>query len=1746
MWLVLPGRASTHYFTLDAQTTDAGGAVTSQLDVTRANGGTINATTGAFSANAASFIEGAGSTGGIPALVHGRILSDGEGVAGLFTTTQTGTIYAGGFVGDVRGVATALDPVSGRKSGIGTLAERNLGSGTANGIAVVGDDYALLVADASAASKTTRNNAFLAGLSPTGFGATQTVVFADGITTHLEGRANTRTSGRFNSGGNNFPATQWTNFGGQAQLVLFDGSGVTGSGARGSFLVAGGAVRPVGTVLSGGFTWAGALVLGEADDLDGTPEIGRFTLRYDFASSDAVKGSLEGAFADVPGNGATTTPATIDVDVSIDAASGRITNNSAGTFALVAGATFDGVLAGYVSGAEAQGISGVFATNGATGTQYAGGFVGGAPQVASDLYTGSPATGYSIGQANRSVFSGNPHSAGRILFLGFNYAAGRDELNVASDTERNQHILSSLGVALTRGTAIGNITIHRDMRFAVGSDGRISEGTFWQDSNQVARLITTSGVGDGFFVAGGKALSGTLAGTYRYEGTFVSNESNAFIWVVDHEGTFSMSVNFTDSSFTFTGTTNVTPSDSSSTQTSRLVVTTGGTVNASTGVLLATAAAYTYYRSRGTTITVNARLDGRVLGGGGGAVAGVFTTTSALEGRRAHAGGFVGAAPQVASDLYTGSAATGYSIGQANRSVFSGTAHGPRRILFLGDNHATRRNGLNVASDTARNRQILSNLRVTATGGTAIGSLTKHTGVSVTHGSAGTTAQATIWQDSNQTARLFAFSDLFVAGGNALSGTLAGTYLYDGVFVSASGTALGTLREGTFTLSANFTGSSFTFTGTTNATPTDSSTTQTSRLAVTTGGTVDASTGVLLAIAAAYTEGTGTDKTANARLDGRILGAGGGGVAGLFTTLSGTRYVGGFVGVVRGLSTALDPVSGRKSGLGSLAGRNLGPNTASDIAVVGDDYARLIVDTTAASSTTRNNAFLAGLRPTGFGARQAVVFADGITTHLESRANTRTGGGYNSGGNFPATEWTNFGGQARLVLFDGSGVTGSGARGSFLAAGGAARPASTVLSGGFTWAGALVLGEADGLDGTPEIGRFTLRYNFASSHAVKGSLEGAFADVPGNGGTTTTATIDVDVSIDAASGRITNNSAGNFALVAGATFDGVLAGYVSGATAQGISGVFATSGATGTNYAGGFVGGAPILARDIANPANGLRIGTAREDVRGTSGHGRGSLFLSSSTATFDTPANALNVASDTLRGNALLANLRDALTGGAPVPDTGISKFTLSSSNKITYGSSEAATGVVFGDSDKGLRLVAVDGFIAAGGTLLTAAISGTFRYSGAFVSAASGSLGSALRSGTFDLVADLSGAANTHYFRLDAQTTDAGGAVTSQLDVTQANGETINATTGVFSSTAASFIEGAGSTGGITALVHGRILSAGEGVAGLFTTTQAGTTYAGGFVGGAPILALDIANPANGLRIGTAREGVRGSNGHGHGSLFLSSSVITFNTHLNALNVVSDTLRGNALLANLRDALTGGAPVPDTGISKYTLSSSNKITYGNSEAASGVVFGDSALGLRLVAVDGFIAAGGTLLTAAISGTFRYSGAFVSAASGSLGSALREGRFDLVADLSGAANTHYFTLDAQTTDAGGAVTSQLDVTQGNGGTIDAITGAFSATAASFIEGAGSGGGITALVHGRILSGGEGVAGLFTTTRAGTVYAGGFVGVGPILAQDIANPANGLRIGTAREDVIAAPVATGANGYSFRPAQPPSTRTPTH
>ena len=286
-------------------------------------------------------------------------------------------------------------------------------------------------------------------------------------------------------------------------------------------------------------------------------------------------------------------------------------------------------------------------------------------------------------------------------------------------------------------------------------------------------------------------------------------------------------------------------------------------------------------------------------------------------------------------------------------------------------------------------------------------------------------------------------------------------------------------------------------------------------------------------------------------------------------------------------------------------------------------------------------------------------------------------------------------------------------------------------------------------------------------------------------------------------------------------------------------------------------------------------------------------------------------------RGNALLSNLHATLADGALLPDTGITKYTLSQDKKITYGTSEVTSGVVFGNSEIGLRLVAFDVFIAVGGTLLTDAISGSFEYSGAFVSArrSSGESGesneSAFLEGTFNLVANLAGASDTHYFTLDAQTANAGGTVTTQLDVIQANGGTINATTGAFSATEASFIEGAGDTGGIPALVHGHILSAGAGVAGLFTTTQAGTLYAGGFVGNRlvsyPINTYVLSDDEDDID-GTPATGTNSTYGAASGTRYFTLSDTSGVTR-SEISILSNTAAGDVSTATAGSGTTQGA---------------------------------------------------------------------------------------------------------------------------------------------------------------------------------------------------------------------------------------------
>ena len=1447
------------------------------------------------------------------------------------------------------------------------------------------------------------------------------------------------------------------------------------------------------------------------------------TAHLDFTQSDFVFNTSTGSFS----------VDTADVGAASATNGFRVANSSG-----VLGAPVAFTLSGHFAGIRGQSITGLFATTGDNATgEYVGGFVAsGSRFVETGIGSRTQLAATYTRAGDGALFRADLNfpdgaSASEVYFVTGNYSQLYAHFSSPVSDVKTAGLLDSIGDATFSGTgsAIGTTGLRRVDATATYRGASVPIASYADPSGD-ARLLRVNASNNpnvgSFLVAGGDAIQTPgkrhpdRRHTYRgvqlvaLRGN-IQNATPQPIQVV---------VNFGTPSFTY------------STLNTAQGVNVAGTATISsvaTGIFSATAASTSFTVTPQGGTAINAELRGRA-GGLWSAFSGVFFASGGTSASPIlYEGGFVAHLPDVAALITTGGAGSNtLDIGTADNINLGAGADGVvDDALFVAADTATlvtRANTLPI-----RGTDLLSGITPDLSGltleslGAAAGNARRGAG-SFTN--SGQSFNFYIYYGDSVTARLLVLGgaaagnapvvSAIFAGGSDFSGTLSGSYAYTGAYLYDAKSSLhaADANIGKFELTASFSGgnvSAFSFTG--------AKADGTGSLAFTAAGTTASVSGSRFsATGGFFRAGTGTPGSGDqpAVLYGIFSGADGLAISGVFATTpygAGNSVAGGFVGGGKSdVATLIEPTAARASGLGNLADRNLGPGSVNGIAVAGDAYAALIAGTASANDATRNRAFLAGLRPSGFGAPTAVGFAGGITTHLESRANTRTGGGYNSGGNYPATQWTNFGGQAQLVLFDGSGISGSGARGSFFAAGGAARPTTGVLSGGFTWTGALVLGDASDLDGTPEIGRFTLRYNFGSSDAVKGNLVGAFADVPGNGGTTTAATLNVGVAIDAASGRITHDSDGSFSLAAGSAYDGELSGYVSGASAQGVSGVFATFGTTQTtHYAGGFVGGAPLLAQSLANPANGLRIGTAREDVSGTSGGARGALFLSSSAATFNTHANALNVVSDTARGNALLANLRDGLSGGVLVPDTGINRYTLSSSNKITYGTSEIASGVVFGDPGLSVRLVAADGFLAVGGTLLTTAASGTYEYSGAFVSAASGSLGSALREGTFDLVATLNGAASTHYFTLDAQTTNTGGTVTSQLNVTQANGGTINATTGAFSATAASFIEGAGSTGGIPALVHGRLLNGGAGVAGLFTTTQAGTIYAGGFAG-AVLDLVDADFATTPTYAGQSGAGFTASNriqipGGTGGQSYL------FATNLEKLvedaNSTTPTTRDRAYLAQISNATPSGTR---TALSEgFSRSAATGARYdpdgpgvGNPWIDISVTVYTDRFGIARAAhspttgqtrgnYGSLLIAGGDALTSyggALSGEYAWAGTLIYGDAGALGSVSETTNLITVTNLGASGSTGWLSINFPTgVTVGLAGSLSVDVATGrlsnlvSSGTsvltFQTATGANTTAQAVF----------AGLLHG---PGGISLSGVFATTGkqiGGKNYAGALI-----------------------------------------------------
>ena len=1665
--------------------------------------GTITKSTGKLASTALSFdADGAGSTSSAQTTRFQGTFggADAESFVGLFATTSGTTGYAGGFVGTGKqDVHTLLDETTDHV-GLGFVADRNIGAGTANGLALVGDDYDALLATTRGAVDATRDASIVANIAPTGLAAASPVAIgAD----HPQAFANEKTGGSiaFGSGGASYTVTAWEDGSGTADLLFLNGTGVSNSG---SFFIAGGDARPASSTLTGGYGWEGVLVYA-GKSLHTNQRKSGFRLTANFANGG------NGTFTGTSDSG------TISGGVTVDADTGRITGSGA---IQVAGTASGGEISGFVSGSAGEAVSGVFTTS--SGTILAGGFVGGAPRVGRDIArpSGSGAGGVAIGQAARDVF-GTAHDTGSIIFLGDDYAAHRDAVNVASDTTRATRLLSNLGATLTAPVFENNV--NRYTLAASPSSNRIQygsssfeQGVVFEDGSRSARLFALRSGTDGFFVSGGRNLSGSISGTFEYEGVFVSATQGALGTL--REGTFELTATFVSGgtgSFTFAGSTG-----SAGARTSRLEVTSGGTLASATGRL--TAAAATYIQGGGSTKTHDARIEGSIHGIGGVAVAGLFTTTESSGTN--HAGGFAGSALEFATQILTGfdgrpsPASEGFA--RSNRIVIPVIGGGLTRLFTPDlDNILDDANSSDEATRQGAYLRQFANVIAAGdiTAGTASGNLVKNRAVTgYTYPDSGTAIPANLTQDWLGLAGILAADatnvsgasanragSLLITGGAAFTGTLLGRYTWSGVQLVGESNALETRTEESVQVTANFTGSGAqTFTV---ATQGSSKTND-----LTGSGSVDVATGELGGTGISLSVG-GVSQTVS--FTGALHGGDGAALSGVFANsvaIGGKYYAGAILasGAIELPIIAGGPHGTRTISAPAIA-RGLynvnGHGAAQSALFLVPQGSGALFEANHASANVRNNALAANLGTIG-GTASDFDVPDRVANDLDLAIRTRSTTVSHGGETSSVTVYEDRGGSASLLTVGGLGP--------LLASGGVAAT-DVPTTGAYTWEGVQLLGDADDLAGLTR-GRFTLTTTFSGAATAVFSY---------TGGTTTAAdgTLTASGNITTASGALESSAAG-FSLAgveASAITEGKLFGRLSGAGASAVSGLFVTTNTSDDRYAGGFVGGAPQIVFSThaftgAGEEGGFGEAFVTLDAQATTSR---VAFVSNDLGALETEAN---VASDTARAASLL----DAIvtTGGSTTTTTTL-RVTGNTGGSYSYKSGTAGLDrYAAGANDA--RLFVIDGSGQSGESVIAHVVkpqtgsiaTGAHTWQGVHLFARRDDLDNTT-DGTFQITASFSAAATAGF----AYTT-----IGAEQSFTLSGSGTITKSTGGFASTTLSFdADGTGTASSAqTARLQGAFGGAdAQSLVGLFATTSGASGHAGGFIGtGKQDVHTILNETSDHVGLGYVADRNLGT-GAANGLVLVGDD---YDALLATTRGAVDATRDASILANIAPTgLSAASPVA-IGVG-YPQAFANERTGGSIAFGSGgasyavTAWEDEDGAASLLFLNGtgvansgsLIVAGGDSRPAAgvLTGGYSWEGVLVYSGK-SLHTGQSKSGFRLTADFT-SAGTGTFTG----TSTGGDITA--------GVTIDAGTGRISRRGDLRVAGGAAGGEISGFVSG---ASAQAVSGVFTT-GSGTTIAGGFVGGAPRVARDIARPAGagtgGLTIGEAARDVFATAHDTG-------------------
>ena len=296
-------------------------------------------------------------------------------------------------------------------------------------------------------------------------------------------------------------------------------------------------------------------------------------------------------------------------------------------------------------------------------------------------------------------------------------------------------------------------------------------------------------------------------------------------------------------------------------------------------------------------------------------------------------------------------------------------------------------------------------------------------------------------------------------------------------------------------------------------------------------------------------------------------------------------------------------------------------------------------------------------------------------------------------------------------------------------------------AGGYTYDGVHVLARRGALQAT-QSGTFRIAASFA-----------------GTAGTFTYSTTGVSPSfrlsgsgtVETATGRL-GATALQLNPGAGGNIATMLEGWVDGGGGAAVVGLFATTPDAGTRYGGGFVGGAPTIAKAIERFGDGAGLAEA---ALGLAGAGQQSRLLLVADD-LDAIVTEVNVTSDAARALSLVASINPTSFNATT---TSIGAITTRVGGSFTY--SGAGIGAVSHEARGGAtRLLVLDGsnhadadslIVAVGAGATNIPASGGYIYDGVHVLATRGAL-KTTQSGTFRITANFTGTGGTFTYATTA----------------------------------------------------------------------------------------------------------------------------------------------------------------------------------------------------------------------------------------------------------------------------------------------------------------------------------------------------------------------------------------------------------